>query len=222
MKKFMAYSSEIYLLKIDDVLMLDKAEEYSTVSKEVVILLGNDEKNISDKLLSGYDFLKNAKQQKEKYIKVKIAYYSMPSILALFINLIKPIKRKYYVTGTGIYGSLLKDIEDKNLTRGVRNASNAYQWTGKWAISEEKRKERYTSLYNSIKEKGYDHNSPMLILLNRSLGVKDQLLQGHHRISICKEVGVEEISVKFWSSPKSPNFMRAINSFITTIKRIKK
>jgi len=63
-------------------------------------------------------------------------------------------------------------------------------------------------LYNSIKANGYDAKSPMLVMLNRKFGVKDQLLQGHHRIGICKALNVNEVSISFWAVPRSFGFFK--------------
>ena len=45
-------------------------------------------------------------------------------------------------------------------------------------------------------------------MLNRKFGVKDQLLQGHHRIGICKALNVNEVSISFWAVPRSFGFFK--------------
>ncbi|MDR1694633.1 MAG: hypothetical protein LBR70_05555 [Lactobacillaceae bacterium] len=223
MKNKLAYSSEIYLLKIDEILKLENAGNYFG-EDGVVILLGDNNKGIPDTLYSGRKVLDAADKSKEKFVEARIAYKDMSDFFAFFVNLIKPLKRKHYVVGSGIYWTMLKDVENKNITRGMRNAQNAYQWSkGKaWSFSEAERKSRYDKLYNSLKEKGYDYNNPILVLLNRKFGVRDQVLQGHHRMGICREVGIEEVSIRFWASPKSPDFMKLVDKFVSNLKRIKK
>lgn len=50
---------------------------------------------------------------------------------------------------------------------------------------------------------------PMFVGLNRHWGYKDQLLQGHHRLGICKELNIEDVSISFWTYPQSVfNFRR--------------
>ena len=98
---------------------------------------------------------------------------------------------------------------EANLQRGVRNRENAYQWTNKrWKMSNEEAQKRYNDLYNSIKENGYDEDSPMIVMLNRKFGIKDQILQGHHRIGICQELDVKEVNICFWATPKSFEFLK--------------
>ena len=50
---------------------------------------------------------------------------------------------------------------------------------------------------------------PMFVGLNRHWGYKDQLLQGHHRLVICKDLNIEDVSISFWTYPQSVfNFRR--------------
>lgn len=205
MKKVIAFSSEEYLIAANSLKRLELADNYYD-SANVVVLLGDVEKGIADKLLSGGKYLED-----NKYIKTKIAYYSYPAYASFFLNFIKSWKRKNYIQGSNAYFTLLEDILSKDITRGERTAENAYAWSNKkWFIPENERKEKYQKLYDSFKKNGYDIRHPMLILLNRKLGVKDQLLQGHHRISVCRELGVNEVAVRFWASQKSPSFMSLI------------
>ncbi len=44
----------------------------------------------------------------------------------------------------------------------------------------------------------------MHIMLCRSMGVKDKLNQGHHRIMFCKMFNIHEVSTKFISSAYMP------------------
>ena len=70
------------------------------------------------------------------------------------------------------------------------------------------RQKRFDELYNSLKN-GYDMKYPMFVGLNRHWGYKDQLLQGHHRLGICKELNIEDVSISFWTYPQSVfNFRR--------------
>ena len=143
------------------------------------------------------------------FLPVRFAYLSYPAWQAFFINLIKPVKRKFYSVFPSTYTTTLACLLANNITRGERNEQNAYQWTNKkWQISREEAHRRYSDLYNSIKANGYDAKSPMLVMLNRKFGVKDQLLQGHHRIGICKALNVNEVSISFWAVPRSFGFFK--------------
>ena len=201
MKKHVVYSSIKYLLNVDDLTNLNKSERYYE-SDEVIIMLGDD-KNPKDTLLSGENIIAECKHKNVKYVLCKVAYYSCNPFFAFLIHLFKPIKRKSVLKGYGVYRTTLSYILEHNLTRGVRNRANAYQLKNKkWYIPEEDRIKRYDQLYNSLK-KGYNFKYPMLVGLNRHMGFKDQILQGHHRIGICQELKIEEVSISFWAFPKS-------------------
>lgn len=204
MKKYLAYSSMEYLLNVEDLSLLTKSEHYYK-SNKIIILLGNFP-NQKDSLLSGLDIIKKCKRQNKQFIMCKIAYYSFNPILAFFIHLIKPIKRKSVLTGYGIYRTKLSWLLQQNITRGLRNKDNAYQLKNKkWYIPEEERLAKYEQLLTSLKN-GYNFNFPLLVGLNRYIGIKDQLLQGHHRIGICQELQIEDISISFWAFPQSIDY----------------
>lgn len=185
-------------------------------SREITVLLNADaaaasgDKEVvpaADVLLSGAETVSAAADG--DFLPVRFAYRSYPAWQAFFINLIKPVKRKFYSVFPSTYTTTLACLLANNITRGERNEQNAYQWTNKkWQISREEAHRRYSNLYNSIKANGYDAKSPMLVMLNRKFGVKDQLLQGHHRIGICKALNVNEVSISFWAVPRSFGFFK--------------
>ncbi len=200
-----ALSSEIYQIKADELKNLPREISTDIKGEEVILLL--DEKG-EDKIISGQE---KVEQAEKDFLPVRMAYKSYNPFQSFLINLIKPIKRKFYRVFPSIYTTTLTCLLANNITRGERNEANAYQWTNKkWQISREEAQKRYHDLYDSIKANGYDRKSPMLIMLNRKLGVKDQILQGHHRIGICKSLGVEEVNVSFWAVPKSFEFMKLL------------
>lgn len=206
MKK-VALSSEIYQIKSTELQALPIEQDVflNTKSDEIIVLL--DEKG-EDKLISG---MEKVKTSSEEFLPVRMAYCTYSAFQAFFINLIKPIKRKFYKVFPKAYTTTLACILENDVMRGERNEANAYQWTNKkWQISREEAQKRYHDLYTSIKEHGYDKKSPMLIMLNRKFGVKDQILQGHHRIGICKSLNVKEVSISFWAVPKSFEFMKLL------------
>lgn len=208
MKK-LALSSEIYLIKASELKKLSQDNSLISAAKgvkssEIIVLLNT---GTPDVLLSGAKRIGEAAEG--DFLPVRFAYRSYPAWQAFFINLIKPVKRKFYSVFPSTYTTTLACLLANNITRGERNEQNAYQWTNKkWQISREEAHRRYSDLYNSIKANGYDAKSPMLVMLNRKFGVKDQLLQGHHRIGICKALNVSEVSISFWAVPRSFGFFK--------------
>lgn len=201
----MAFSSEFYCIKSEELKKLDRLQGFENIKfSEVVILL--DEVN-GTKVIANSHILDEAKD--DEFVKTRVAYYSFNPFIGFLIGLVKPIKRKFYTRNYESYTVLFDEILKANLTRGERNRENAYQWTNKkWKISREEAQKKYEELYNSLKENGYDKKYPMYVLLNRKLGVKDQILQGHHRIGICKELGLKTVNVAFWTVPTSLGFFK--------------
>ena len=200
-----AYSSREYLLFIEDLEKLPKAENYYAGGDKVIIMLGDVPSGTKDSLLCGEELLNKAKENGEKYVLTTITYYTFNPFISFFIQCIKYFKRRAPVQGTNWYRTKLSHLLTLDITRGIRTRENAYQWNNpRWYMSEEERIKRYDKLYNSMKTKSYNFKLPMRIGLNRHMGWKDQLLQGHHRIGICQELNIDDVSVEFWAYPKSP------------------
>ena len=204
--RVLCFSSECYYIKVDNLLALDVIDiEDVKKSKDCDALILVSENGC--KLCLGKELLST--KSKDDFVKTKVVYYSYPALIGFFINLIKPIKRKFYIKNNQSFRVRFDKLLEANLTRGERNRDNAYQWTNKkWQISKEEANKRYNDLYNSLKENGYDEKSPMIVMINRKFGIKDQILQGHHRIGLCKEVGISEVNICFWSTPISFSFFR--------------
>lgn len=209
--KTIAFSSETYFIKTEEIRALPpvknipdlKEPSFLRNTQEFVVFL--DEQN-GDVLLRGAEQLKSVT---DEFIPVRFAYASHTAFAAFFIHIAKYIKRRFYVKYPSIYTTTLASLLDNNVIRGERNEQNAYQWTNKrWQMSRDEAQKRYKKLYNSIKTNGYDASSPMLIALNRKFGVKDQMVQGHHRIGICKELNIHSVTISFWAIPRSYNFMK--------------
>lgn len=209
MGKILAKSSEIYLIKAAELKKLpaslpENASMPVLAGETIAVLLNGGQ---PDKLLKGGEQVAAAADG--DFLPVRFVYESYKPWQAFLIDLIKPVKRKFYRVFPSVYTTTLPSLLQNSITRGERNEQNAYQWTNKkWQISRKEAHRRYADLYNSIKNKGYDAKSPMLIMLNRKFGVKDQLLQGHHRIGICKSLNVKEVSISFWAVPRSFGFMK--------------
>ena len=204
MKK-LCYSSDLYYIRVSDLLALNDAEVNIGNSKdlEAGILVNKD----TCKLCFNRDYL--LQKDKNDFVKTRVFYYSYPLFIGFLINFVKKFKRKSWVMNDMSFRVLFDELIDANLTRCDRTRENAYDWTSKrWRMSREQANKRYNDLYKSLKENGYDEKYPMIVLINRKLGVKDQIYQGHHRSGICKEVGIKEVNICFGLNPMSFDFLR--------------
>ena len=198
--KRLVFSSEFYYIKATDLKKLPLEEKLLQPIKSQDVPLVLLRKEGDAKLVDIKGIVAEAKE--DDFIKVKIAYYTFPALISLLLCFIKPLKRRYYKATGLCFTVRLEDIIKAKLPRGERNAENAYQWTNKrWQISKEEAQKRYAELRESMQKNGYDKRYPMYVMLNRRFGAKDQLFQGHHRIGICKELGITEVSILFWTAP---------------------
>jgi len=205
--KRLVFSSEFYYIKAADLKQLPLKDKALQPDLEIPLVLLRKEGNA--KLVDAKGIVATAKD--DDFIKVKIAYYTFPALIGLLLCLIKPLKRRYYKSYWISFTVRLDDIIQAKLPRGERNAENAYQWTNKrWQISKEEAKKRYAELRASMQKKGYDKKQPMFVMLNRKFGAKDQLFQGHHRIGICKELGITEVSILFWAAPATFQWLKKL------------
>ena len=102
-------------------------------SREITVLLNADaaaasgDKEVvpaADMLLSGAETVSAAADG--DFLPVRFAYRSYPAWQAFFINLIKPVKRKFYSVFPSTYTTTLACLLANNITRGERNEQNAY------------------------------------------------------------------------------------------------
>lgn len=199
----LAFSSDIYLIKTAELQHLPHRGNVMPENGEITLYL--DAEN-GDSLISGAATVATAT---EEYLPVRLAYTSYPKLKSFFINLYKKIKRKHYIESPSVYTVPLECLYENHVLRGERNAENAYEWTNKrWQMSKEEKQHRWNDLYNSLKNHGFNRKEPILLVLNRCLGVKDQIFQGHHRLGICKELGIKEVAVSFWAVHRSFSFLK--------------
>lgn len=204
MKQRLTYSSEVYLLKVAELTELPKASAY--LENGGITLLLSGKRGVKDSLLSGAEILQKFKQKNEEFCEVKIAYYSYNPFIGFLLQLFKPIKRKHINVGTNIYKTKLSHLIAHHLPRGIRTRANAYCLKNKkWQIPAEERVKKYNELFASLKN-GYDFAHPLFVGLNRQIGFKDKLVDGHHRIGICQDLKIDEISISFWTYP--PSFLK--------------
>ena len=88
-----------------------------------------------------------------------------------------------------------ESIRELDLELAVRNAESAYKHLPE--LTDSQRSERYEALRDSIRSLGFDPRYPIIVLLNRVEFGHDKLLQGHHRLNIAIELGLDKVPVRF-------------------------
>ncbi|MBR1605240.1 MAG: hypothetical protein IJ660_03945 [Alphaproteobacteria bacterium] len=227
------YSSEIYGLAVEDLISLPDSSVLpkNVPDDEVILLIGKrrlwypDYPVTPDTLLKGRDAVKKAITAGDAYIPVRIAFENRIKAYDFISPLIRKLRYKYNLFSSNIYHIRPQEIREKGLERNLRTSANAYKFSNpKYQMSEAERQQTYEKLVKSMQEKGYDDRCPLDIMLCRNMGIKDTLNQGHHRMSVALECGIDRVSVEFCAAGQAPRFLhplcRVIADFNLFIKHL--
>ena len=96
-------------------------------------------------------------------------------------------------------------VEVSGGRRMRRERDNAYD--GKDEVkgwTREQKERRYDTLKESIEKEGFKEEFPIVIMLRRENN-EDKLFEGHHRLNIAIELGLESVPVRFIEWQKEYN-----------------
>ena len=205
---FTCISQTVYPLRTDDLTALPDVVPAPPAikGKEIVILVGNKNKNIPDRLYQGRDMLEKMKSAGRETVPCHVAFFRNRPIWDLLSPFCRAYRNRFHAFGTAVYHIRPQDVREMNLERGQRTKENAYLYS-KWPLSAEQRQKQYDDLKNSLMLNGFDDNRPVEIMLCRSLGVKDTVYQGHHRIMFCIDMNVPFIGIIFMYVSHCPVFL---------------
>ena len=86
-----------------------------------------------------------------------------------------------------------------------RHRDNAYDGKEETShLTRREKEERYDTLYESIEKDGFNEEFPILIMLRRENN-DDKIFEGHHRLNIAIELGLETVPVRFIEWQKEYN-----------------
>ena len=103
-------------------------------------------------------------------------------------------KWKWAVESSKLYYISPTHLREISVERDIRNRENAYSWATD--LTEEEKKAKYDDLKQAIQNNGFDRHHPIIIMLKR-LNNRDAIVDGHHRLNIAIELGLETVPVKF-------------------------
>ncbi len=214
MSTTIGFSSELYLIEPQDILKLadtpaDMAAKIKS-SDEITVLLGNIDLHTSDTLVCGRAAAQNAVERNILHVPVRFVFVSNIAPWNVLPIFFKGLRQYFKFKSPGVYHTNFKYLRDLHIERGFRNAENAYDISKRWHISPEERISKYNSLVASLQAKGFDDKYPISIMLCRRCGAKDCVDDGHHRIGICAEHGIERIAVCFRAAGTMPRRIQNI------------
>ncbi len=209
MRLYTCISSTAYPLLIDDLLCLPDVDSKAGKIKgrEVVLLIGNKDKNIPDRLYQGRETLEKLKAEGQTTVPTHVAFYRNRPWWDILAPFCRAFRNRFHAFGTNVYHIDPRKIREMGLERGKRTKENAYRYA-KWPLSEEQRQKQYNDLKNSLEQNGYDDRYPIEIMLCRSFGVKDTIYQGHHRIMFCVDMNMALIGIRFMYVTHAPRFLQ--------------
>lgn len=200
-------SSETYKLELNDIIALKDFESEYKNQNEVVILL---RKNQPDCLLCGRSLAETAKKKNEVHIDVRVAFVSEIKPYDFVSMFVRPLRFKHQFWSSNVYHMSPFEIRRMKIERCFRDKNTAYTFTNPiYRRTDKERIERYEKLYESI-SKGYNDKYPVEIMPLRMLGVKDTVNNGHHRIAVALECGLDRIAINFKVIGKAPRLLAPI------------
>jgi hypothetical protein len=107
----------------------------------------------------------------------------------------------YNVISSDTYMICPKQLVDLNLQINPMNRGNCFEKSHEHKDKNiEERQAIYDDLKEKIKSKGFSAQFPIKVKINREKGVKDKILDGHHRLAIALELELPVVPVRFvWS-----------------------
>ena len=111
------------------------------------------------------------------------------------IDYTRSSSRVYHISPT--YLRNLGGLERRGRGGIGRHRDNAYDGKEETKhLTREQKEERYDVLKESIDKDGFNEEFPIVIMLRRENN-GDKLFEGHHRLNIAIELGLETVPVRF-------------------------
>lgn len=218
------YSSEVYRIDPQDILCLKDAETKpsNSTDDEVVVLIGQnkniEEKTAEDFLIKGRAAVEKAVTQNIEFIPVRFVFTPANKPFDLLSPLIRKLRYKIRFYGSNVYHLSPADIRKMKIERTMKTRENAYSFTNpKYRMTRQERNDEWDRIFNSVKENGFKDDAPVDIMLCRLAGAKDCLNNGHHRVGIALELGLNKIPVRFSAAGASPALLRPALKLFSTL-----
>ena len=108
------------------------------------------------------------------------------------------MRRDYSVESSEIYMINPQHLRDLGLELIPRTRENAFKSDkNRRRLSDEERAKLYDELKDKIHREGFRQEYPIMVMLRRKDDAEDRILQGHHRLSIAIELGLDVVPVRF-------------------------
>ena len=88
-------------------------------------------------------------------------------------------------------------LRNLEIEEDVHTRENAYEGWTRAHLTREQKEEKYDTLKESIRHKGFNEEFPIVIMIKRVNNKYDQIFQGHHRLNIAIELELPTVPVRF-------------------------
>lgn len=215
-------SSEIYELSADDVSVLPDAGGDAFSDDGIVILLGRnprrEDSGNKDVLLCGRALLDRAVKNGSAFVPVRLAFVPANSRFDFLSPFIRNLRNRIRFYGSNVYHVRPQDIRALKIERTFKTRENAYSFTkSSRRMTRAERDAEYDRIAGSIKENGFRDSDPIDIMLCRLTGSKDCVDNGHHRMGIALDLGLDKIPVRFCAAAAAPAFLRPLMRLFSTL-----
>lgn len=219
----LVYSSEIYPIVPQDIAVLTDGGgiDMPDTNDEVIVLIGHNkisgDTTNADVLVKGRTTVQKAINEDKPFIPVRFAFIPTNKRFDLLSPLIRKLRYKIRFYGANVYHISPESIRALKIERTFKTRENAYSFTASnRRMTRQERDAEYDNILNSIKENGFLDNDPIDIMLCRLAGAKDCVNNGHHRMGMALELGLDKIPVRFSAASASPKILRPALKLFST------
>ena len=134
-------------------------------------------------------------------VDVRIVFVPTIAKWNLPFTLMRLLRNRRRFKSSGVYHIATDSLRSLGLERAVRTLDHPQRRGSSDRI------ERMHRLEESLRTEGYDDSKPVVVMLCRTRGVEDSVRQGHHRISVCLEVGIPKVALRFSAAGALPRIL---------------
>lgn len=204
-------SSEIYPLVARDLLPCAVDGLGDKGAAQTVLLRLGEAGIRTDQLINGAGLARQAVHAGVLTVPVRVVFDGYHPWAARWVwHLLHALRKRTTRTSGGVYHIDPLELRRRGLEILVRHEANAYQAISRTRMPAGEERAYWNRLKASIRSHGFKDEFPIVILLRRTAGVRDRLLQGHHRLAIAIELGLPVVPVSFAYAGHAPWFVTGV------------
>jgi len=215
--RYTGLSSEVYPLIARDLLARAADRPGAERAAQDILLCLGESGVRDDDVTCGGGQVRDAMARGIPTVPVRVAFCGYrPCTVRWGWHLIHALRRRTTRMGAGVYHANPIDLRRLGLEILVRNEANAYSAISRTQMPAGEGPVHWKRLKESIRTQGFKDDFPIVILLRRTAGFRDRLLQGHHRLAIAIELGLPVVPISFAYAGHAPRMLTAVYDRLRT------